>query len=403
MCRFVWNELVAESRARHDAAPSVALAGAAPVTFGPAEQGKFLTRLRATKTDAETGEHWLAAGSSVAQQQTVRDFAAARVKALKDLTDKTIPAWRKRGLPRFKKRDQALPTLNYTLRGFSLPDVDGLVRLRLPGKVDIPVVWSRPLPSPPSSVRVSQDALGHWYASFVVEAEHDTAPAPMHPEVAVGVDWGVAETATTARVNLRTGEVDESTSYDLPHAQHGRKAAAELARAQRQMARRRKPRGQAQSHGYRLAAFKAARAHKKIAAQRKDDARKWARRLVADHQHIAVEDFQPRFLSKSTMARKAADAAIAATKGELLWQAEKAGRDLRLVHPAHTTTDCANCGARAKHRLPLGQRTYVCEDCGHERPRDKNSAIVMVARVGFAPADAEDVSPVPAAALALAV
>jgi putative transposase len=53
------------------------------------------------------------------------------------------------------------------------------------------------------------------------------------------------------------------------------------------------------------------------------------------------------------MARKAADAAIGATKTGLIEMARTHGRDLRLVHPAHTTMDCGTCGARTKHRLPL--------------------------------------------------
>lgn len=418
MCRWVWNHLVAQSRLAYRLNAVSVPSGNGEVTFGPAQQDKFLTGLRASTVDADSGERWLAAGSSVAQQQMVRDFAAARVKALKDRKDQSVPASRKAGLPRFKKRGVARPTLNYTRRGFSLPEVDGVVRLRLPGKVDIPVVWSRPLPSPPTSVRVSQDTLGHWYASFVVDVEHQAGPTVLHPDIALGIDWGVTETATTARVNLMTGEVDETPAYDLPHAQHGKAAADTLAKAQRKMARRAKrdTRGRLvtdQSRGYRKARWQAARAHRKVADQRKDDARKWARRVAADHEHIAVEDFKPKFLAKTTMARKAADAAIAATKQELIWQARKAGRDLRLVHPRNTTTDCANCGTRTKHRLPLGQRTYTCEICGVSRPRDKNSATVMVARAGFephglashevVPADAEDRRPDPAAVLGKAV
>ena len=108
---------------------------------------------------------------------------------------------------------------------------------------------------------------------------------------------------------------------------------------------------------------------------------------------IAVEDFRSKFLAKSSMARKAADGAIAATKRALIEQAEKHGRHLVLVDPKHTTTDCGNCGARAKHRLPLSQRTYRCEHCGHVAPRDKNSAHVIHNRAGFNPAGADGIRP----------
>lgn len=392
MCRYVWNHLVTETKRRRESNPDE--------TFGYSEQDKQLTHLRATVRDDE-GVAWLAQGSSVAQQQTVRDFAASRSKALMDRKNR-IPVTQRHGMPRFKKRDVALPSMNYTTRGFSLrADETGAVRLVLPGRTSIPVVWSRDLPSEPKSVRVYRDSLGHWYASFVVEIDHQQLPA-VGDGVAIGIDWGVTETATTARINLRTGEADEGAEFDLPHRQHGKSAAAELARAQRAMARRQRPRGQSPSHGYRLARHQAAVLTQKVARQRKDDARKWAKRLVEAHDHIAVEDFRPRFLAKSTMARKAADAAIAATKAELVWQAIKAGRELTLVHPKNTTTDCGHCGARAKHRLPLGERTYACEKCGHVRSRDKNSAIVMVARAGFVPADVEGVSPGPAAVLAQA-
>jgi hypothetical protein len=70
--------------------------------------------------------------------------------------------------------------------------------------------------------------------------------------------------------------------------------------------------GQAGLRGHKRAKRKAARAHAKVAAQRQDTARKWAKSVVRDHDRIAVEDFRPKFLAKSTMARKAADAAIGA-------------------------------------------------------------------------------------------
>ena len=356
-CRWVWNKCVASSRAAHKAKEKC----------GPAMLDKRLTGWRAAKP-------WLRRGASVPQQQTIRDFAASRSKALKDIKNR-VPVKQRAGMPCFKKKNRTEPTMNYTRRGFRLKDC----RLHLAGGIVLTVVWSRELAGDPSSVRVYRDAVGHWYCSFVVPAR--TEPLPATGKV-IGIDWGVKEVATTT-----------SDAHDLPHPEHGKKAQARLARYQRMMARRTLAKGRRASKGYLRAKKQAARAHKKVARQRQDTARKWAKRVVRDHDAIAVEDFKPRFLAKSTMARKAADAAIAATKQALVEMCRKHGRDVRLVHPAHTTMDCADCGARAKHRLPLSERTYTCTACGVSRPRDKNSAHVVLVRAGLDPAGVEGVGP----------
>lgn len=257
-------------------------------------------------TEARTAMGWLRAGSSVPQQQTIRDFGRSRANALKDIKA-GLPMRRCAGMPRIKRKRDALPSMNYTRRGFRLKDG----RLHLAGGIALTVVWSRDLPAGPTSVRVYRDSLGHWYASSVVE--------------------------TASR------------------------AAAEV--------------------------------HKKVARQRQDTGRKWAKTVVRDFDRLAVEDFRPTFLAKSSMARKAADAAIGATRTALIETARKHGRIVHLVHPAHTTMDCAQCGARTKHPLPLSERTYACTACRAVSPRDKNSAHVMLVRAGLNPAGADGVSP----------
>jgi putative transposase len=159
------------------------------------------------------------------------------------------------------------------------------------------------------------------------------------------------------------------------------------------MARRKPARGKAASKGYREAKRLRAKTYAKAARKRQDTARKWAKKVVRDHDAIAVEDFHPKFLARTGMGRKAADAAIGATKAALIEMGRKHGRDVRLVHPAHTTMDCARCGARAKHALPLSERTYTCTACGAVSPRDKNSARVMLVRAGLAPAGVEGARP----------
>ena len=362
-CRWVWNECVAKSKA-------VNLnnkAGGERWTCGPAQLDKLLT-------EARRATPWLREGSSVPQQQIIRDFGKSRAKAQKDIKDRLSMA-RRAGMPRWKKKREALPTLNYTRRGFQLKDAE----LHLAGGIALIVVWSRELPADPSSVRIYQDSIGHWYASFVVPA--DVEPLP-HTGAVIGVDWGVKETATTT-----------SDTHDLPHAGHGKKAKEKVTRYDRMMARRKPKKGQVGSKGYREAQRLRAKACKKVARQRQDTGRKWAKSVVRDHDALAVEDFKPKFLAKTTMAKKAADAAIGATKQALIEMGRKHGRAVHLVHPAHTTMDCAHCGARAKHALPLGERTYTCTACGTVMPRDKNSARVMLVRAGLNPAGAEGVRP----------
>ncbi|MGW5434697.1 RNA-guided endonuclease InsQ/TnpB family protein, partial [Streptomyces sp. NPDC004059] len=176
-CRWIWNECVAKSQQVH----VQGTVGGEKLTCGPAQLDKMLTEARRVSP-------WLAEGASVPQQQVIRDFAKSRAKALKDIKDR-LPMHRRAGMPRWKKKREARPSLNYTKRGFRLRDG----RLHLAGGIVVTVVWSRDLPADPSSVRVYQDTLGHWYASFVVPAQVE--PLCETGRV-LGVDWGVKETAT---------------------------------------------------------------------------------------------------------------------------------------------------------------------------------------------------------------
>ncbi|WP_323136306.1 MULTISPECIES: transposase [unclassified Streptomyces] len=348
-CRWIWNECAARSKKAHWDGEEC----------GPARLDKMLT-------EARSANAWLREGSSVPQQQIIRDFAKSRAKALRDIKAR-LPLRQRAGMPKCKKKHTADPSLNYTQRGFRIKGG----RLYVAGGIGLTVVWSRDLPRPPSSVRIYRDSLGHWYASFVVATVTETLAATGRD---IGIDWGVKETATTT-----------SDTHDLPHREYGKSAAGKLTRYQWMMARRKPKRGQPGSKGYRKAKRQTAKLHKKVARQREDTGRKWAKQVVRDHDRLAVEDFKPKFLAKSTMARKAADAAIGATKHALIHMAAKHGRELHLVHPAHTTMEYAQCGARAKHALPLSERTYTCTACEAVSPRDKNSARVMLVRAGLVP------------------
>ena len=200
-CRWLWNEAVHQRRI-----------GNKP---NRATIGKMLTAARKTST-------WLREGSQNAQACMLETWA---------LANKHSYQVRGRAKPAIKKKHKTLPSLGYNRNGFAI--VDG--RLRLPKGTTIPVVWSRALPSQPTSVRVYRDSLGDWYASFVVRRAVEPAPPA---EGGIGVDWGVRTPATTT-----------DPAFDLPYAGHRRRCAAELARAQRTMARRRRSRGHPHPRG----------------------------------------------------------------------------------------------------------------------------------------------------------
>ena len=343
-CRFLWNEAVHQRRA-----------GRKPTR---AKVGKLLTAARRDNA-------WLRDGSQNAQATMLETWALANKHSFEV---------RGRNRPAVKKKHRALPSLGYTRNGFSL--VDG--RLRLPKGTAIPVVWSRELPSEPTSVRVYQDSLGHWYASFVVRRDVEPTPAVAGT---IGIDWGVTTPATTT-----------DPAYDLPYAGHRRRCAAELAKAQRRMARRKRARGQAPSVGYQQARKVKARIEKRAARQNTHTARVWTKTVVEHHQLIAVEDFRAKFLARSTMARKAADIGLGALKNELIYRAARAGRTVVIVKPAYTSMTCSRCFARTTQRLGLAERTFSCRTCGYTAGRDENAARTILAVAERGHTSVDDVS-----------
>ena len=85
----------------------------------------------------------------------IRDFGRSRARALADI-GAGVPVRQRAGMPKYKRKCEALPTLEYTKRGFRFKEG----RLYLAGGIVVRPVWSRQLPKRPSSVRVYRDAVG---------------------------------------------------------------------------------------------------------------------------------------------------------------------------------------------------------------------------------------------------
>ena len=90
------------------------------------------------------------------------------------------------GHPRFRSRKDNRASIRLTRNGFGV--TTGGVRVAKVG--DVRLVWSRVLPSVPSSVTVIREADGRYYASFVVQVAHTPLPKSGSD---VGIDLGLTK------------------------------------------------------------------------------------------------------------------------------------------------------------------------------------------------------------------
>ena len=131
---------------------------------------------------------WLNGVSAVVLQQALADLTAAYRSYFASI--KGTRKGPKAGPPRFRSRKDSRQAIRFTANARFRVLPNG--RLRLPKIGDVPVRWSRPLPSDPSSVTVIRDAASRYFASFVVEAGPSTLPAV---QPVAGIDLGLAHFA----------------------------------------------------------------------------------------------------------------------------------------------------------------------------------------------------------------
>jgi putative transposase len=110
---------------------------------------------------------WLGEVSSVVLQQALADLNTAYRNFFASVTGKR--KGRKVAPPRFRSRKDNRQAIRFTKNArFKVLD-NG--RLRLPKIGDVPVRWSRSLPSEASSVTVIRDASGRYFASERMSTE----------------------------------------------------------------------------------------------------------------------------------------------------------------------------------------------------------------------------------------
>jgi putative transposase len=254
--------------------------------------------------------------------------------------------------PRFRSRKDFRQTIRFTSNArFRLL---GNGRLRLPKIGDVEVRWSRDLPAAPSSVTVIRDAVGRFFASFVVEVTAEPLPVT---DAERGIDLGLGHFAV----------MDNGTKIASPRFL--RRAEKKLKRAQRDLSRRRKGSNRSEK-----ARIKVARAHARVADARRDFHHKLSTAIIRENQAVIVEDLAVKGLARTKMAKSVHDAGWSAFVRMLEYKATRYGRRFAKIGRFEPTSQiCSACGAKDGPK-PLHIREWECKECGTVHDRDVNAA-----------------------------
>ncbi|MFV2106189.1 RNA-guided endonuclease InsQ/TnpB family protein [Micromonospora sp. LOL_015] len=310
-----------------------------------------LSKLVITAAKASEDRAWLGEVSAVVLQQAVADLNTAYRNFFNSLSGKR--RGRKVAPPRYRPRKDNRQAIRFTKNSrFKVCD-NG--RLRLPKIGDVPVRWSRGLPSDPTSVTVIKDTAGRYFASFVVQIGEDETLPPVDSEI--GIDLGLTHFAV----------MSDGTKVTAP--KFLRRAARKLKRLQQALSR--KQRG---SNRRKKAVIEVARAHARVADTRRDWQHKLSTAIIRENQAVYVEDLCVVGLGRTRLAKSVHDAGWAAFTGMLEYKAERYGRAFaRVDRWLPSTRMCCDCG-RINEKIALNVREWDCP-CGSHHDRDINAAI----------------------------
>jgi putative transposase len=337
--RVVWNDALALCKQSEKKPSSAEL------------QKQVITQAKQTEKRA-----WLSEVSVVPLQQSVANLETA----FKNFFDscKSSRKGRKVGYPKFKKKTSS-QSARLTLRGFSMKENGGVYLARI-GIVN--PIWSRNLPSEPSSVTVIKDCANRYFLSFVVEIQ------PIQSEAknpSVGIDLGIKTFAV-----MSNGEKAESPSY--------KKLDRKVCKLQRKLARQPKD-----SQRRNVTRIKIAKLHNQITDTRKDFLHQLSTKIVNENQVIVLEDLNVSGMVKNRkLARAISQQGWYEFRTLCEAKSDKFGRDFRVINRWEPTSQvCSNCGFKWG-KLDLKVRSVQCLNCGTEHDGDENAA-KNIAQVGI--------------------
>lgn len=306
-----------------------------------------LQKLVITQAKKTVEREWLSEVSNIPLPQSVADLGVADKNFFDSLKGKR--KGKKVGSPNFKKKTNQ-QSARLRIGGFSIKGDD--VYLAKIGNVK--PIWSRDLPSSPTSVTVIKDCANRYFLSFVVEIEPVNIDAK-NPRV--GIDLGMKTLAV-----MSNGEKAESPDYS--------KLDKSLRKLQKKLARQPKD-----SNRRNRTRIRMAKLHNKIADTRKDFLHKLSTKLVSENQAIVLEDLNVSGMVKNRkLSRAISQQGWREFRTLCEGKSEKLNRDFHVISRWEPTSQvCSECGYKWG-KLDLKIRSVKCLNCGTEQDRDENAA-----------------------------
>jgi putative transposase len=306
-----------------------------------------LQKLVITQAKKTVEREWLSEVSNIPLQQSVADLGVAYKNFFDSLKGKR--KGKKVGSPKFKKKTNQ-QSARFRIGGFSIKENE--VYLAKIG--NIKPIWSRELPSSPTSCTVVKDCANRYFLSFVVEVKPVNINAKNQ---SIGIDLGIKTFAV-----MSNGEKAESPDYSKLDKKI-RKFQKKLARHPKDSKRRNKTR------------IRIAKLHNQITDTRKDFLHKLSTKIVSENQVIVLEDLNVSGMVKNRkLARSISLQGWREFRTLCEAKSQKFDRDFHVISRWEATSQiCSECGYKWG-KLDLKIRSVRCLNCGTEHDRDENAA-----------------------------
>ena len=339
--RVVWNDALSHCIEEYRAGNKKPTNGAL--------QKKFITQAKKTSE-----REWLGEVSNIALQQSLNDLEQAYQNFFKSCKGERKGKAVKP--PKFKKR-KARQSAKFHSGGFKVHETS--VYIAKIGKIK--AVWSRKLPSKPTSATVIKDSAGRYFVSFVIEIQPEILPQTAN---SCGIDLGIIDFAT----------FDDGTKVKDPKPL--KKNLKRLRKRQKNLSRKQKG-----SKRREVARQKVARLHAKIKDSRKDFLHKLSTKVVEENQLIALEDLNVSGLLKNRkLSRAISDLGWREFRTLLEAKADKYGREFRVIDRWQPTSQICSCCGHKAGKKELSIREWTCLWCGafHDRECDSFSRNLVI-------------------------